>query len=143
MAARDRVKRGLSLIGQRDGLRTRKAAVEAAKVVPAGDRPQFGVSSAAAHDFAQTVSRVLTAWRFPGKRHVSFDEVTCDLKIDGKLRRDNGKGVRAITHAAFKVGLMLHCHERGLPHPGFLALDTPLLTYRDPMRSRFRRAPSS
>lgn len=137
MAARDRVKRGLSLLEQRDGLRVRKAAVEAAKAAQPGDRPRFEVSSTAAHDFAQMVSRVLTAWRFPGKRHVSFDDATCDLKIDGKLRRDNGKGVRAITHAAFKVGLMLHCHERGLPHPGFLALDTPLLTYRDPITSRF------
>jgi hypothetical protein len=137
MAARDRVKRGLSLIEQRDGLRARKAAVETAKAAPAGDRPQSGLSSTAAHEFAQTVSKVLTAWRFPGKRHVSFDEATYDLKIDGKLRKDNGKGVRAITHAAFKVGLMLHCHERRLSHPGFLVLDTPLLTYRDPIRSRF------
>jgi hypothetical protein len=28
--------------------------------------------------------------------------------------------VRAVTHAAFKVALVLYCHERGLPHPGFL-----------------------
>lgn len=137
MATRDRIKRGLSLIEQRDGLRARKAAIEAARAAPVGERPQSGLSSTAAHEFAQTVSKVLTAWRFPGRRHVSFDEATCDLKIDGKLRKDNGKGVRAITHAAFKVGLMLHCHERHLPHPGFLVLDTPLLTYRDPIRSRF------
>ena len=57
------------------------------------------------------------------------------LRIDGKPRRDNGKGVRAITHAAFKVALLMFCRERGLPHPGFLVLDTPLLTYRDPLHS--------
>jgi hypothetical protein len=67
---------------------------------------------------------------------VSFDETTYDLRIDGKHRRDNGKGVRAITHAAFKVAVLLFCHERNLPHPGFLVLDTPLLTYRDPLRSK-------
>ena len=89
----------------------------------------------AVHDFAQTVSRVLTEWWFPGQRHVSFDEATYDLRIDGKPRRDNGKGVRAITHAAFKVALLMFCRERGLPHPGFLMLDTPLLTYRDPLDS--------
>ena len=72
---------------------------------------------------------------FPGKRHVSFDEATYDLRIDGKHRRDNGKGVRAITHAAFKVALLMFCRERGLPHPGLLVLDTPLLTYRDPLHS--------
>jgi hypothetical protein len=31
---------------------------------------------------------------------------------------------------------MLYCRERNLPHPGFLILDTPLLTYRDPMTSK-------
>lgn len=36
----------------------------------------------------------------------------------------------------FKVALLLFCHERNLPHPGFLVLDTPLLTYRDPIRSK-------
>src|SRR3546814_5448790 len=59
-----------------------------------------------------------------------------DLIIDGKRRRNNGKGVRAITHAAFKVALLTFCRSRGLPHPGFLVLDTPLITYRDPIRSR-------
>lgn len=49
------------------------------------------------------------------------------------MRGHNGKGVRAITHAAFKVALLIYCKERGLPHPGFLVLDTPLLTYRDPI----------
>ncbi len=81
------------------------------------------------------MSRVLEEWQFPGKRHVAFDETTYDLRIDGKHRRDNGKGVRAVTHAAFKVALLMFCHERGLPHPGFLVLDTPLLTYRDPIRT--------
>jgi hypothetical protein len=85
------------------------------------------------HEFAQTVSTILTEWHFPGDRHVSFDEVTFDLRIDGKARKDNGKGVRA---AAFKVALLLFCYERNLPHPGFVVLDTPLLTYRDPIRSK-------
>jgi hypothetical protein len=102
-----------------------------------GDRPTIGVTSTAAHEFSQFVSKVLKAWHFPGDCHVSFDEPTYDLKIDGKLRRDNGKGVRAITHAAFKVALLLFCRAKNLPHPGFLILDTPLLTYRDPITSRY------
>ena len=130
------MKRGLSLIEQRDGLKERKASLEATRAERAGERPNQDVSSTAAHDFAQVVSRVLTAWEFPGKRHVTFEDATFDLKIDGKHRRDNGKGVRAITHAAFKVALLLFCRERSLPHPGFLLLDTPLLTYRDPLKSK-------
>ena len=38
-----------------------------------------------------------------------------------------------MLYAAFKVALMLHCHDNKLPHPGFVVLDTPLLTYREPM----------
>src|SRR5205807_6209814 len=68
--------------------------------------------------------------------HVAFDESSYDIRIDGKNRKDNGKGVRAVTHAAFKVALLIFCRERNLPHPGFLILDTPLLTYRDPLSNR-------
>jgi len=40
---------------------------------------------------------------------------------------------RRVLHAAFNVALMLYCHDKKLPHPGFVVLDTPLLTYREPM----------
>src|SRR3546814_3146411 len=83
------------------------------------------------------VSTVLRAWRFPGECQTFFDiEGDFDLIIDGKRSRNNGKGVRAITHAAFKVALLTFCRSRGLPHSGFLVLDMPLITYRDPIRSR-------
>jgi hypothetical protein len=130
---RDSVKRGRSLVDQRMSLQNRRAELEALRPAGKADKPKLGVGGTVAHDFAQTVSQVLRAWHFPGDLHVSFDDTVYDLRIDGKLRRDNGKGVRAITHAAFKVALLIFCHERRLPHPGFLVLDTPLLTYRDPM----------
>lgn len=133
---RDRVRKGIGLIEQRDALIVRRDELSALKPASKAEKPKLGVSSATAHDFAQTVSKVLGEWRFPGNRHVTFDEVTYDLRIDGKNRKDNGKGVRAITHAAFKVALLLYCRERNLPHPGFLVLDTPLLTYRDPIHSK-------
>ena len=43
---------------------------------------------------------------------------------------------RSILHAAFNVAVLLFCREKQLPHPGFLVLDTPLLTYREPLKSR-------
>lgn len=133
MEVRDRVRRGLALLDQRRSLLERRAEVAARKPAGKAERPRIGVDGPTAHEFAQVVSQVLTAWNFPGERHVSFDEASYDLRIDGKLRGHNGKGVRAITHAAFKVALLIFCKERGLPHPGFLVLDTPLLTYRDPI----------
>ncbi|MDX0977447.1 hypothetical protein GHK39_09125 [Sinorhizobium medicae] len=133
---RDHVKLGLSLLAQKQSLADRRDELASIKPASKADKPRLGVSSTIAHEFAQTVSHVLEEWQFPGTRHVAFDETTYDLRIDGKHRRDNGKGVRAVTHAAFKVALLIFCRERGLPHPGFLVLDTPLLTYRDPIRSK-------
>lgn len=33
--------------------------------------------------------------------------------------------------------IVVFCIENNLPYPGFLVLDTPLLTYREPMTSRY------
>ncbi|MDM5181994.1 hypothetical protein PO883_33000 [Massilia sp. DJPM01] len=135
IAARDHVQRGLALQVQRDELSRRRNEYEVAKTTPKADRPDLTLVGSVTYHFAQVVSSVLQQWGFPGEHHVSFDDGTFDLKIDGKARVANGKGVRAVTHAAFKVALLLFCRERGLPHPGFLVLDTPLLTYRDPLKS--------
>ena len=129
------VKTGLSLLDQKKGLLSKRIKAEKAKSVSKKDKPKLELSGTLAHEFCGVVAKVLTEWQFPGRRHVSFDAKTYDIRIDGKLRIDNGKGVRAITHAAFKVALLIFCHERGLSHPGFIILDTPLLTYRDPLRN--------
>jgi hypothetical protein len=135
LAVRDHVRHGLDLLQQRQQWVTRREELLKLKPASKAERPQLGTPSTTMHDFAQTISTVLEEWQFPGRRHVAFDEVAYDIRIDGKLRRDNGKGVRAVTHSAFKVALLLFCRERNLPHPGFLVLDTPLLTYRDPIKS--------
>jgi hypothetical protein len=136
LAIRDHVRRGLDLIQQRQALFDRKDLLAKAKPASKADRPSLGTPTNVMYDFAQMVSKVLTEWQFPGQRDVSFDDGAYDLRIDGKNRRDNGKGVRAVTHSAFKVALLMFCRERNLPHPGFVVLDTPLLTYRDPIRTK-------
>jgi hypothetical protein len=134
---RDRIRHGIDLISRRNDLEKQKQRVEKDKPVKRQTNFQAGLSTTTAQEFAAEVGRVLTAWGFPGEKRVFFDiEKTFDLIIDGKQRKDNGKGVRAITHAAFKVAMLTFCRARNLPHPGFLILDTPLITYRDPMRSR-------
>ena len=37
-----------------------------------------------------------------------------------------------MLHAAFTVGLAQFCLDRDLPHPGFVVLDSPIVTYRPP-----------
>lgn len=83
-------------------------------------------------EFAQTVQRILQEWHFPNAARVFFDETKRDFQIAGKSRGSTGKGLRAITHAAVTIGLMEFCRERGLPHPGFVVLDSPLLAYWKP-----------
>jgi hypothetical protein len=136
VSVRDRVRSGLELRERQQELVDRIAEVERLKGPSKKDLPDLSLSSDLAHDFCSVVSEVLTAWRFPGERHVAFDHKTYDLIIDGKHRAHNGKGVRAITHAAFKVALLIFCRRKQLPHPGLVVLDTPLLTYRDPIASK-------
>lgn len=134
---RDRIRRGLELSQRRSTLLEQRTKVEKQRQVKRPSNVQTGLSTSVAQDFANEVSTILRAWRFPGECQTFFDiEGDFDIVIDGKRRRNNGKGVRAITHAAFKVALLTFCRSRGLPHPGFLVLDTPLITYRDPIRSR-------
>jgi hypothetical protein len=90
------------------------------------------LSTQVLHDFSTTVERILEAWDFPDTGSVHFDETTMDFVINGKLRGNRGKGLRAITHAAATLGLLEFCRERSLPHPGFVVLDSPLLAYYKP-----------
>jgi AAA domain len=75
---------------------------------------------------SEKIKELLVAWKFPLKSDLYFSTETDDLVIDGKERSAYGKGARAITHAAFTVGLMRHCLSANTPHPGFVVIDTPL-----------------
>jgi hypothetical protein len=93
-----------------------------------GYRPGQDAESMTA--LARQVEQILLDWHFPVISDVRWERKSDDLVIDGKQRRAFGKGVRAITHTAFTVGLMLHCLEQGTPHPGFAVLDSPLTPYK-------------
>lgn len=98
-----------------------------AAAVSDGDLP-----TTVAANFAECVETILKKWHFPGADRVYFDAKARDLVIGGKLRTARGKGLRAITHAAFTIGLLEYCRENSTPHPGFVVLDSPLLAYREP-----------
>jgi len=53
------------------------------------------------------------------------------MVMQHRERNTRGKGIRSVLHAGFAVALSEFCLTEGLPHPGFVALDTPVLTYRD------------
>ena len=75
------------------------------------------VSKNVLDEFAQTIEGILQEWHFPNANRVFFAEDKRDFQIAGKERGSTGKGLRAITHAAVKIGLMEFCRERNLPHP--------------------------
>lgn len=130
---RDAVRDQLKLFDQRDRLAVQLSQVTGTKPEPK-QHLSVGIDGPTGHALAVKIQEVLEAWKFPGTPVVSFDPQSQDIRIAGKERRANGKGVRAVLHSAFKVAVMLVCQERGLPHPGILVLDTPLLTYREPVK---------
>lgn len=126
----------LDLYQRRAKLVARRAEIDAESTKRKGETLPIGPDSTTMFKFGETVKAVLTAWHFPNADKVQFDGKANDITVAGKRRAANGKGVRAILHAAFNVAVIVYCIENKLPHPGFLVLDTPLLTYREPMSSR-------
>lgn len=82
--------------------------------------------------FSQEVETILRAWRFPNLGRVTFSDKDHDLVISGRKRSSHGKGVRAITHAAFNLALLKYSIRTSMPHPGFVIVDSPLVVYREP-----------
>lgn len=95
----------------------------------------ISIDSAASAEFSKIVKDVLQAWQFPDMGEVFFEGKDQDIVVNGRERNDNGKGVRAILHSAFKVAVLIYCRSKHLPHPGVLVLDSPLLTYRGPLQT--------
>ncbi|WP_334109251.1 hypothetical protein [Methylobacillus sp.] len=130
---RAEVREALGLYATVQDMERRRTDLE--KVQDAIAKPQTVTSTvptAAADAFAQSVETILGDWHFPEAGRVHFDPNTRDLVIAGKPRGARGKGLRAITHAAFTLGLLAHCRSSHIPHPGFVILDSPLLAYREP-----------
>lgn len=82
--------------------------------------------------FAQAVGQLLTSWKYPDPGRVVYSEEEEDLVVGGQIRSAHGTGIRALTCAAFLLGVSRHCQQRGLAHPRVVILDSPLLAYREP-----------
>jgi hypothetical protein len=94
--------------------------------------PALLVSTAQAEPFSKAVESLLKAWHFPNLDRVTFDEKRQDVVISGRARTSHGKGVRAITRAAFNLALLRHCVDDERPFPNFVLIDSPLLVYEKP-----------
>lgn len=107
--------------------------VEAEKPAPKSEATiETTISNTMVVDFCQEIERLLKAWELPGVERVTFSEEAQDIVIGDRDRSVDGKGVRAITHAAFTLSLNNYCVERDMPTPTFVVIDSPLVVYRKP-----------
>lgn len=92
------------------------------------------VGTARAARFCEVVQETLRRWKcaVPGNVAFDADPKRFDIVLGDQDRGSMGKGYRAITHAAFIIGLMRYCRREKIPHPGFVVLDTPLNPFKGP-----------
>jgi uncharacterized coiled-coil DUF342 family protein len=130
---RGEVREALSLYATVQDLERRRKDLEGeSDAEKTGAATNTDIPATVAHSFSKAVEKLLIDWHFPEIGDVHFDNKTRDLVIGGKSRSAFGKGLRAITHAAFTLGLLSFCREKKTPHTGFVVLDSPLLAYREP-----------
>ena len=96
------------------------------------DNSERSLPTSALFKLSKSVKYLLKEWGLPSSSDVHFDKETSDFVVNGKHRISNGKGHRAITHAAATLGLMKYTDDSELPHIGFVILDSPLLAYEEP-----------
>ncbi|PNE20429.1 hypothetical protein [Amycolatopsis sp. BJA-103] len=133
--SRSVVERGISIYEQIASLQSRKSAL-----VDESDGGDKAAASAldlsTVREFTDSVRKVLNSWGVSEFENVAYDLRQNDLVVGDQVRASRGKGMRAILHAAFTVSLAKYCLERDLGHPGVIALDSPVVTFRGPFADR-------
>jgi hypothetical protein len=128
---RREVERLLALWDQLSAYRTLLTSIQADTIAEKAAQAQ-SIGLLTIDAFSSHVSEVLGQWGYPDAENSRYDRSENDIVADGQLRSGHGKGVRAVLHAAFSIALAKYCVSEGLPHPGFLVLDSPLVTYKPP-----------
>ncbi|WP_334472298.1 hypothetical protein [Arsenophonus sp. PmNCSU2021_1] len=130
---RAEVQKSVDLFSQLDRLESKKTTLQRNVPIKKENKNSLvDMSNSITHKLSLKISSILKAWDFPGDCHVYYEKKDSDFVIDGKPRGNQGKGLRAISHAAVSIALLEFCQENELPHPGFLVLDSPLLAYYKP-----------
>jgi hypothetical protein len=127
---RTEVERSLTIHAQLRELQSMRTRIDAESAAEVAVQTS-AIPSRVVDEFSAAIARRLIAWGYPAS-DVRYDRVRHDIYAGGQFRADHGKGARSLLHAAFTIGLADYCLERDLPHPGFVVLDSPLITYRAP-----------
>lgn len=131
-AQRDKVRRTIELLEHVRELEELLGESQNALKRERAENPSRVVGTDEAENFSREVETLLRCWNFPGLERVTFSEKEQDIVISGQQRASHGKGVRAITHAAFNLAMLKYCQGSSKPHPGLVLIDSPLIVYKQP-----------
>ena len=81
--------------------------------------------------YCDFVYKVLKQWGFDGEFEIEFNPKTLDIIVGDKERTNWGKGYRAFVMSAMSVALMRYCYSNSRLHPGFVILDSPLVSLKE------------
>ncbi|KQM64782.1 MULTISPECIES: AAA family ATPase [unclassified Sphingomonas] len=126
------VRRALAFVDRIAALVSRRAdALAALNTAGRTSDERPGLPAASIQAISVAFENLLDAWRFPHEKPVYFDEARQDMVLGNRRRGDQGKGLRALTHAAFTIGLQQAIKSLGRSSAGFIVLDSPLVTFRE------------
>jgi hypothetical protein len=134
LSVKNNVEKYIGMFEQLDALKEKKELleIEAPEKNKPDDKNTTTLPTKALFNLSQSVKDLLKKWDFPDSDNIYFDKETEDFVLNGKHRTSNGKGHRAITHAAATLGLMKYTEDNVMPHLGFTIIDSPLLAYEEP-----------
>ncbi|MBM9487461.1 hypothetical protein JBE38_16130 [Pseudomonas sp. ICBG1301] len=115
---------------QADTLRLMKDKIERMFGDKPGKSTWEELPATALRGLCKEIEAVLSEWEWRGEGRVEFDQKEFDIIVDGQSRQSHGKGVRAVLHTAFTIGLLRFCKINDLPHPGVVVIDSPLTSYK-------------
>ncbi|MEZ9747805.1 AAA family ATPase [Vibrio splendidus] len=87
-------------------------------------------------EIVRRVSWLLNKWGVPDINIIGFNKEVVDITINGRERKSYGKGKRGIFLSAYVLALMEIAIQKRTPHLGFVVIDSPVVTYKDPKHSK-------
>ena len=132
LAARSVVERDLELHARIEELEDRRSKLDGEDAMPVTRSPEH-VPARVVTSFERVLQQTLDAWKVPAVDFAEYDQYNAEVRAGSRPRAGRGKGVRSVLHSAFTTALARFCIERDLPHLGFVVLDSPVVTYREPV----------
>lgn len=132
LKARSEIERNLELHQRIEELDERRSKLDG-ETSTHNSRPAEYIPTRVLSRFDAVLRQTLEAWGVPSVQYPEYDQHALDVRAGNRLRSSRGKGVRSVLHSAFTTALASYCHINDTPHVGFVVLDSPVVTFRDPI----------